>query len=262
VALKKKYPDNWSKELERMNYKHNKPPLSAQDVIKIQKSLEKKDYMFTCKSPPVVNHCNSMVCKTRKYGIGRGDYSPQFSGLSKLLTDPPLWFLNCDGQRIRFTTEEMQQQPKFQVICQNKLNCVPPEKNKKDWNVQLNTWLAEVEEMEHDEQASEFGEFKDHLEDFCINRGKALIREDIKVGKPFTEEGTTYFTFKSFQNYLNKKGLRIKRNIIKAYLLDLKGIRKKLYINQNENIWVVAIPTFEKLKIKSVGSPIQDEVPF
>ena len=116
--------------------------------------------------------------------------------------------------------------------------------------------------MEADEQASEFGEFKDHLEDFCVNRGKALTREDIKIGKPFTEEGKTYFTFKGFQNYLVRKGLKLKRNLIKAYLMDLNGNKKKLYINKSENIWVVEIPAFEKMKIKSVGNPIKNEVPF
>jgi hypothetical protein len=251
VALKKKNAEDWENELEEMNRKYNSPPLNSSDVIKIIGSLTKKDYKFTCKDQPVVNHCNSVVCKTRKYGIG-DDYIPEVNGLRKLLTDPPLWFLNVSGQSIRFTTEELLQQPRFQSKCTEHLDHCPLKVTERVWNVQINTWLSNVEHIAADEDAGDFGEFKDHLEDFCVNRGKALDKSEIQIGKPYIEGDKTYFQLKHFQEYLRRKNFKKGRNIITAWLKDLKAETKQLYISKGKNLRVIQInsyfePKFDKI---------------
>ena len=260
VALKKKDAENWENELENVNRKYNNPPLNATDVIKIVGSLKKKDYKFTCRDQPIVNHCNSVVCKTRKYGIG-DDYTPEFNGLRKLLTDPPLWFLNVGGLSIRFTTEELLQQPKFQKVCTEHLDNCPLDMTKRDWTIRVNTWLAEVEHVAADDDAGDFGEFRDHLEDFCVNRAKALDRAEIQVGKPYTEGDKTFFQLKHLQEYLRRKNFKKGRNIITAWLKDLKSETKQLYITKNKNLRVIQINSYTDLKfndIKETG----DKEPF
>ena len=260
VALKKKDAENWENELENVNRKYNNPPLNATDVIKIVGSLKKKDYKFTCRDQPIVNHCNSVVCKTRKYGIG-DDYTPEFNGLRKLLTDPPLWFLNVGGLSIRFTTEELLQQPKFQKVCTEHLDNCPLDMTKRDWTIRVNTWLAEVEHVAADDDAGDFGEFRDHLEDFCVNRAKALDRAEIQVGKPYTEGDKTFFQLKHLQEYLRRKNFKKGRNIITAWLKDLKAETKQLYITKNKNLRVIQINSYTDLKfndIKETG----DKEPF
>ena len=251
VALKKKDAENWEDELENVNRKYNNPPLNATDVIKIVGSLKKKDYKFTCRDQPIVNHCNSVVCKTRKYGIG-DDYTPEFNGLRKLLTDPPLWFLNVGGLSIRFTTEELLQQPKFQKVCTEHLDNCPLDMTKRDWTIRVNTWLAEVEHVAADDDAGDFGEFRDHLEDFCVNRAKALDRAEIQVGKPYTEGDKTYFQLKHLQEYLRRKNFKKGRNIITAWLKDLKAETKQLYITKNKNLRVVQINSYADLKFNDI----------
>ena len=116
--------------LIRINGKHYQsymsPPLSASEVVTIQKQVEKKDYNYRCKEPPINSYCNAQVCKTRKFGIGGRGSSLEFSSLSKLETDPPVWLLNVGETRIELQTDELQIQTKFQKKCMNALNIMPP----------------------------------------------------------------------------------------------------------------------------------------
>jgi len=57
VYLRKFDPDNWKTLLEEHNRSHMTPPLAAQEVVIVQKQLEKKDYNYRCKEPPI----NSIV---------------------------------------------------------------------------------------------------------------------------------------------------------------------------------------------------------
>ena len=43
VFLRKKFPDDWEKQLEEINHKYMQPPLSAQEVLSVAKQLQKKD---------------------------------------------------------------------------------------------------------------------------------------------------------------------------------------------------------------------------
>ena len=53
------------------------------------------------------------IIRNRKFGIDAGNV-PRFTNLSKLDTEPPLWFLNVNGQRVELDTEQLQNQYKFQ----------------------------------------------------------------------------------------------------------------------------------------------------
>ena len=53
------------------------------------------------------SHCNQGVCRTMKLGIGATSM-PTISGLSVILSEPRLWFVDIGGQRLEITTEELQ----------------------------------------------------------------------------------------------------------------------------------------------------------
>ena len=115
--------------------------------------------------------------------------------------------------------------------------------------------------MAADDDAGDFGEFRDHLEDFCVNRAKALDRAEIQVGKPYTEGDKTFFQLKHLQEYLRRKNFKKGRNIITAWLKDLKAETKQLYITKNKNLRVIQINSYTDLKfndIKETG----DKEPF
>ena len=69
----------------------------------------------------------------RKYGVGTSGSTPNFSSLSKLDTKPPLWFLSIDDKRLELTTEQLQNQVKFQRVCMETLNIMPPRTNDRAW---------------------------------------------------------------------------------------------------------------------------------
>lgn len=69
VFLRKKYADDWEKRLETVNHEYMQPPLGAQEVLTISKQVQKKDYFYRCNDQPISSHCNSPLCRTRKFGV-------------------------------------------------------------------------------------------------------------------------------------------------------------------------------------------------
>ena len=77
------------------------------------------------KEEPMSSHCNQSVCRGLKHGIGTTSM-PAISGLSVILSEPRLWFLDIDGRRLELTTEELQAPRLFQRACMEQLNFMPP----------------------------------------------------------------------------------------------------------------------------------------
>ena len=192
VFLRKAKPDSWEDQLMQFNQKYMQPPLPLNELTIVVKQLKKKDYSYKCKDAPINGHCNAAVCKTRKFGIGSSIDMPSISALSKYASDPPLWFVDVDGHRLELTTEELQQQPKFQVVCMNKVNVMPPTLKKQEWENLLNGLLREMVETqaitEAPEDTSSDGRFYDLLEEFCTHLQTAMDREEVLMGRPWTNE--------------------------------------------------------------------------
>jgi hypothetical protein len=54
VYCKKRWPDDWQAKLEEFNQSTMRPPLTSDEVQTTVRSLEKKDYSYTCKDVPLV----------------------------------------------------------------------------------------------------------------------------------------------------------------------------------------------------------------
>ncbi len=208
VYLRKAKPDAWETELMAYNQKYMSTPLPLNEISMISKQLKKKDYGYKCKDAPINGHCNASLCKTRKFGIGSAVDMPSISALSKYASDPPLWFVDVDGHRLELTTEELQQQNRFQIVCMNKVNVMPPTLKKGEWEGLLNGLLKEMVEIqaitEAPDDTSSEGRFFDLLEEFCTHLQTAMDREEILMGRPWTneEERFTYFRMKDLENFL------------------------------------------------------------
>ena len=117
VYFKRAFPNDWKQKLEEANQQFMKPPLPSDNLAGVIKSLEKKDYEYKCKDEPMQSHCDSMLCRTRKYGVGAGGTYPVISGLSKLNTEPAIWFVEVEGTRLAMSTEELQNYQRFHRLC-------------------------------------------------------------------------------------------------------------------------------------------------
>lgn len=266
VFLRKARPDDWEDVIMQFNQKYMQPPLPLNELTIVVKQLKKKDYHYKCKDAPIKSHCDASVCKTRKFGIGQSIGLPQISSLSKYASDPPLWFLDVEGRRLELTTEELQQQHKFQLACMNKVNIMPPTLKKPVWEEMLNGLLKEMVETqaitEAPDDTSADGRFFDLLEEFCTHLQTALDREEILMGRPWTneEERLTYFRIKDLENFLIRNRLMISTVKIAQRLRDIQGSPHSITI-KNRTVRTWRIPSYNKqdapfdVNLATKGSP-------
>jgi len=211
IYLKKSIPNNWEDKLMEYNQKYMGPPLPLNELLVITKQIQKKDYKYKCKDAPLNSFCNSGLCRTRRHGIGAdGPDSPKVSSLTKYNSEPPLWFLDVNGRRIELDTDQLFNQPAFQKACVERLNVLPPTLRRQDWESFLNGLLREMVELEQiqdaPEDTSHSGRFQDLLEEFTTHLQQAMDREEILMGRPWTdeEEARVYFRMKDLEAHLKR----------------------------------------------------------
>ena len=204
VFLRKLDADNWKTLLEKHNQQYMNPPLAASEVVIVQKQLEKKDYNYRCKEPPINSYCNTQVCKTRKHGIGGNGTSLEFSALTKLETDPPVWILNVGDARMELQTDELQIQTKFQKKCMNSLNTMPPLVKQSVWQENIERLFINLIKIPVSDDGSVAGQFEAFLQEFCTDRAQAQNRDELLLRKPWTENGITWFRLKDLLDYLTR----------------------------------------------------------
>jgi hypothetical protein len=225
VYLKKAYPDTWETVLDDYNVKYMDPPLSSSEVQNIDKSLKRRDYSYTCNKPPVKAFCNMALCRTRKYGLDPVAGMPALTGLTKYDTQPPIWFIDiAEGGRLELSTGDIQNQIGFQRRCMDALNVMPPQVGRKQWQVIIQTLLENVTVIEAPADASPRGQLIEHLDSFCTGKAAARDKDELLLGKPWTEDGRHYFRLRDFSAYLEHQRFReIPLNRITAILKDIGG---------------------------------------
>lgn len=211
VLAKKKYPDTWADVLEDWNRKYFDPPLPSSEVSDIIRSLQKKDYYYSCKEQPLVAHCNSHLCKTRRYGVGGAGEFPVISGMSVLDTDPPLWFIDVDDIRVELTTDELLNYPSFHKVCMERmLKCYPRVKQETWLNIVASA-VESVIRIDAPPEVSRLGHFTELVEQFLTDKHRATNREEILLGKPYedVEEERFYFRLRDLQKFLEDNNFKI-----------------------------------------------------
>ena len=76
VYLKKAFADDWEQKIEDYNRKYVNPPLPAQEVLGLIKTLQKKEYNYRCSDEPIRSYCNRSKCLSCKHGVGGNQGSP------------------------------------------------------------------------------------------------------------------------------------------------------------------------------------------
>lgn len=270
VACKKEQPENWKARLEEINTKHVDPPLPAAEVVTVQQQHDKKEYGFPCQQEPFKSRCNRTLCKTRKYGIGGASASVDVTGLCVVKSEPPVWFCDVDGKRVELITEELQTPQKFQKACMEQIRVMPPMMKMADWQDLVSMMMADMSEIEVPEELTYKGQFLDLVEDYCGGRVQAASIEELSLGKPWTEDGLTFFRIESLIKFLrNAKFDTYSRGQIQERLKEMNpdakasGFKKfKDSKGQWKNIRVWHVPEF-KGQVDVPDVHIEDnEVPF
>ena len=223
VYLQKAHPEEWKDRLEEYNRKYFQPPLPAREVMNLISQHEKKDYNYKCNDEPIKSYCNPTKCKTCKFGVGAGHDAPVFSSLAKLNTQPPLWFMSVNDKRLELTTEQLQNQIRFQRVCMETLNVMPPKMKEISWQGLVQQLLENgLEIIEVSEDASVQGQFNELLESFCTDIAQASTREEMLLGKPWTNEGVTHFRIRDLMEYLLRhRFMDMRTNQVASKLKDM-----------------------------------------
>lgn len=201
---RKKYGDQWENMVEQWNYRLFDPPLPAAEVLAILKSHRTKDYNYTCKEFPLSAHCNSVLCRTRKFGVGGEDDYPRVDGLSILESDPPLWFMDVESKRLELTTDELQNYKLFHKVCMERLFICYRLMKQDDWLRVVGEAMRDAIRIEAPPDVGTVGQFNELLEEFCTHRHKGTRKEDILLGKPWESEERKrhYFRLRDLQKFL------------------------------------------------------------
>ena len=62
--------ENWETLVQKYNVDYLTPPLAHNEVGTVIKQLQKKDYFYRCDDQPINAHCDKVLCRERKYGVG------------------------------------------------------------------------------------------------------------------------------------------------------------------------------------------------
>ena len=240
VFLRKKFPDDWKKRLEEINIRYMQPPLGAQEVLTIGKQLQRKDYFYRCNDQPIASHCNSPLCRTRKFGIGANGGTPLFSNLTKQDSDPPIWFLDVEGGRLELETDDLLNQNRFQRKCMDALNKIPPKVKENVWRQIIQQLLDVLTIVEVPKESSTEGHFLELLENFCTER-PARERDELLLHKPWTDNGKTYFRLGDLMDHLHRNNFKeYRRNMLTSKLKKLNG--EPYFFNvkgRGINVWFI-----------------------
>ena len=265
VYLRKAYPDSWESEILTYNLQYLEPPLPLSEVNIVAKQLEKKDYAYRCSDSPINAHCNKDLCQTRKHGIGAAIQGAAIANLRKYNSNPPVWFLDVNGEPVELDTEALMSQTSFQKCCMEQLNFMPRSVSKQVWEGRIGGLMNEMRDNESAiidvaEDASISGQFYDYLEEFCAHMQKANDKEEILLKRPWTDEETsmTLFRLKDFEAYLKRnKFFEYKLHKIAQRLRDMGGQSRALRI-KGRLVRVWEVPAFDKadidIKTPSFGS--------
>ena len=271
VYLRKAYPTTWDDEILLYNSKYFDPPLPLSEVTSIAKQLEKKDYTYKCSDEPIKAFCNKSLCSTKKYGVQSLVTNTALANLRKYNSNPPIWFLDINGEPVELDTESLMKQPNFQKSCIEQLNFYPPTVTRQQWEQRLNALLINMTETEGSiitasEDASIDGQFYEYLEEFCVHLQTAEDKEEILLRRPWSdpEKGLTYFRLKDFMAHLRKnKFFEYKTHQVSQRLRDISGQPCFLKI-KNKTVRCWQLPSYENTDMsvepRDLGG--EEEMPF
>lgn len=202
---KKANPDDWEKKVEEANTRWMKPG-SAQEVAAVIRSLRKKDYQYKCNEEPLCSHCDRDTCVTRKFGVGLNSEAemPEITGLIKITTDPPQYYISVAGQKVGpLGSEDLLMQGRFQRKVFEKIGLVTPGLKPARWRAILNELHQTVTLVEAPDDSSAEGRLIALLEDF-VSRFRTEVKDEVVIGRAFMEGGTYQFRGKDFFKYLEQ----------------------------------------------------------
>jgi hypothetical protein len=266
VYYKRKFPDTWQQELELANSQYLVPAGSEGGLASVTKSHTKKDYEYKCKTEPMKSHCDSIKCRMRRFGVTGGNVTPIITSIKKLNSDPPIWFVDIDKNKIECTTADLQRWDRFQQLLMEKTHNTFGVISHPVWLATVGAALQamtkdDVIEVSHG--ATPEGEFHELLETFLTNRQRGQREEDLLSGRPWEDEEQArhYFSLGKLTRFLKKEGMDVKRHHVVNFVRKLGGKSEKRMVKEKE-LDLHWIPSHQVRSTPQVSTPNLKEKPI
>jgi hypothetical protein len=245
IYMKKSAGASWKDAIEQANRKYLMPPLGAEEVVNIVRSLDKKEYNYTCKAEPMRSHCIAALCRTRRFGVGEPGSMPHIGGISKLETDPPLWFVSVNDTRIAVSTEQLQDYKQFHRVLMDACNMCYGSMSQKDWLTVLGAAMQSVATTKAAPEVGLAGTIFESLEEFLTNRQRGERVEDILGGRPWEDQeaGRHYFRLRDFMKFLDQDHVRGVSKTRVVVELEKLGGGAYNFIVKNKKVNVQWVPS-------------------
>jgi hypothetical protein len=247
VYLRKKYETGWQEKLEEYNRALMRPPLTADEVTACVRSLQKREYQYTCRSEPMVRHCHSAKCRLRPHGVGETGQLPIITSLTMYNTDPVIWMVDVADKHIEVDTETLQNYTLFHRACMHHGVCFAPLKQSDWWGSLSRAFASAIHEPAPPDTETD-GQFRELVEDFCTNMQRGDQREDLLSGRPWEESERHYFRLRDLQKFLEREKFRNStRGWIAAKIRKMGGAHHVLNIKgRTVNVWWVPVGSVQE----------------
>jgi len=231
---------SWREELNKLN-SNLFNPLDDRELSSIKDSYSPGKFFYSCDKKPMQDYCDPTLCKTRKYGIGAGQIVSVDAKLTKLCTDPPLWYMNIGDDQITLSTEELYNFAFFSKKHMEVLDIIPKPVKQATWIALVNDLLKTVHKIEIDQSMTPVGMLSEIMEEWIANRASLNSFDDIMNKIPYRETaGDVYFRMRDLMDYLStQRTITMKQNQITSIIkLNFKGEKCfKQIQGKGVNLW-------------------------
>lgn len=246
VLAKKKFHDNWETKLEEWNNKFFSPPLASQEVGVVKNSLKKKDYNYKCKDQPLCNHCDAILCRGRRFGVGEAAAPPLVSIRAMAIPDEPRFFVSTlDDVVIECDMDSVMNAKLFQKAYMAKTLQMFGTYTQVAWESKVRALLKDAVVVEVPHDAGSVGAFMEILTDWLTDRGVAQSREEIIMERPWFEEEKQLYHFSIHHLMKHLDNLKFKdfsRSKVIARLHEMGATSGQLMMEKGKNLRVWSLP--------------------
>lgn len=281
VFARMKFPSTWEDKIFEYNQRFMGPGTYS-EVSGIIRSLNKKSYIYKCKDQPLVSVCDKSECVKCTYGIKIGVDEEKLSRPcildrvesvtlyepDRTTKDEPYWvFTFDDGDKMDVTLDMTRSQSQFtREYSRLYYTVVLPIKDQK-WAERMTSLInpkinidIEIKKLAPD--AGPEGQLWIHIKDFCNNKAKARVKDEIILGKPWIHDKRVYFRSSDLMRYLSQQRFVEFRNGNDLYaVINRRGGKHHNYTIKGTSVACWSVPEFDQQteSFDPVEVPKEDE---
>lgn len=216
----------------------------------ILSSMQRKTYFYQCAQ--LADLCDKPRCTKLDYGVGSTKSTGlNFGDLTQVMSDPPTYEWEVNGQRMSFESEkQLLQQERFRELCLRMLHIVPRKVDDSRWS-RIVTKACENIQIKYPE--TQLGDFSDGsiflgiVYDFFNDKRKATDESQVQAyGRVYASESTRMYlyTANAFMEFLEGRGFKaFKKEEVSRRMRDMGSFP------DNQGLWYMPFESIRDTKV-------------